>query len=224
MKPASKTCIEMPFQVASTSNTGPSSKVDDATIARHRDTLADKDELIRKLVWEKTDLARNLQQLKEREAHSSKLLQGAHVQKVKAELKENQAPAAPAAALLDTAPEIEHQPIQLSSGFSGTATDATAQPQDRSKPTLRRQLHGYWVELESVDGEVYYANRITQETSWEMPASLVGVSRDSREVESPFGAALTATLDFIQTATQNTMAGGTSDPPVSHPTVVTQKW
>ena len=40
----------------------------------------------------------------------------------------------------------------------------------RSKPTLRRQLKGNWVELESVDGETYFANIVTKETSWDMPA------------------------------------------------------
>ena len=78
LNPASKKRIEMPFQVANTSNTGPNSNVDDDTIARHRE-----------------------------------------------------APAASAAALLDTTPAIEQHPIELSPGFSGTATNVTVQPQGR---------------------------------------------------------------------------------------------
>ena len=47
------------------------------------------------------------------------------------------------------------------------------------KPRLRRQLQGDWVELESVDGEVYYANVATKETTWEMPVFLA--EQESKE-------------------------------------------
>jgi len=40
-----------------------------------------------------------------------------------------------------------------------------------SKPKLRRQLRGNWVELETPDGDVYFANIVTKETSWDMPAA-----------------------------------------------------
>ena len=32
------------------------------------------------------------------------------------------------------------------------------------------QLRGNWVELETPDGDVYFANIVTKETSWDMPA------------------------------------------------------
>ena len=46
--------------------------------------------------------------------------------------RHREAPAASAAALLDTTPAIEQHPIELSPGFSGTATKVTVQPQGRS--------------------------------------------------------------------------------------------
>jgi hypothetical protein len=53
--------------------------------------------------------------------------------------------------------------------------------QGRAKrPTLRRQLQGDWVELESVDGEIYYANVATKETSWELPTEALS-GQDAKE-------------------------------------------
>lgn len=60
-----------------------------------------------------------------------------------------------------------------------------AQTQGRSsKPKLRRQLRGDWVELETADGEVYYANINTKETSWEMPAALAEARATEQNVGS----------------------------------------
>jgi hypothetical protein len=48
-------------------------------------------------------------------------------------------------------------------------TEAQTHRQSTRKPKLLRQLRGDWVELESADGEVYFANIKTKETSWDIP-------------------------------------------------------
>ena len=62
---------------------------------------------------------------------------------------------------------------------------AAAQQQHggRSKPKLRRQLQGDWVELESAEGEVYYANVATKETSWDLPLAALAEQDAEKENE-----------------------------------------
>eukprot|EP00961_Rhodomonas_salina_P058370 784418-Rhodomonas_salina.2 len=48
-----------------------------------------------------------------------------------------------------------------------------------------RQLHGDWVELESADGELYFANIKTKETSWDPPPQAFSPEKSGKENAEP---------------------------------------
>ena len=93
----------------------------------------------------------------------------------------------------DGAPKVDAQTslkVDAQSEEPGEAHKAASHQQHggaRSQPKLRQQLQGDWVELESAEGEVYYANTATKETSWLMPVGALA-SQSSSKVDLPSGA------------------------------------